>query len=282
MFVVLKPFEERTGHPEQSADAIVGQAARRPTARCRRASRWCSPRRRCAASAPPAGSSMQVAGPHRPAHAAGTAGRHRAAHGRRRARTRSCAGIFSSFRANVPQLYVNVDRTKVKTAERAGDRRVPGAAGLPRLAVHQRLQLPGPHLPRDGPGRRAVPRPRRRRRRAQDPQRAPARWCRSGAVADIKDIDRPRPHQPLQPLPVRRDQRRRRPRRQQRAGHRRHGADCAKPTSRRATATSGPSWPSRRRPPATPRCSSSRCASCSSCSPTPPSTRASRSPRPSS
>ena len=26
MFVVLKPFDERNGHPEQSADAVIGQA----------------------------------------------------------------------------------------------------------------------------------------------------------------------------------------------------------------------------------------------------------------
>ena len=34
--------------------------------------------------------------------------------------------------------------------------------------------------------------------------------------------------------------------------------------ARRLTPTSGPNWPTRKKPPATPRCSSSRCACCSS------------------
>ena len=53
------------------------------------------------------------------------------------------------------------------------------AAGLPRLALRQRLQPLRPHLAGDRPGRRQVPRPDRRHQPAAGAQHAAGRWCRS-------------------------------------------------------------------------------------------------------
>ena len=72
------------------------------------------------------------------------------------------AGVFSSFQVNVPQLFADIDRTKALQLGRARDGGVQHAADLPRFLLRQRLQQVWSHLLRLCPGRRAVPRPRRR------------------------------------------------------------------------------------------------------------------------
>ncbi len=52
-----------------------------------------------------------------------------------------------SYQINVPQLNVNVDRVKAKQPGREALRRVPDAAGVPGLALCERLQPLWPHLP---------------------------------------------------------------------------------------------------------------------------------------
>ena len=87
--------------------------------------------------------------------------------------------LFSTFRASVPQIYVNVDRVKAKQQNVEVTDVFHGAASLPRRILHQRLQLSRSNVARDGAGRRAVPRHRRTSGPAQDPQCSPARWFRS-------------------------------------------------------------------------------------------------------
>ena len=73
-------------------------------------------------------------------------------------RTRSsCTGLFTSFRANTPWLYLDIDRDKAKLAGRLDRRAVQHAAGLPGLALRQRLQPLRPHLAGQRAGRRQLP-----------------------------------------------------------------------------------------------------------------------------
>ena len=59
-------------------------------------------------------------------------------------------------------------------------RRLRDAAGLPRLALRQRLQPVRPDLAGHRPGRARVPRPDRRHPPASGPERSRGRWSRSG------------------------------------------------------------------------------------------------------
>ena len=80
-------------------------------------------------------------------------------------------GLFNSFRASTPQLYVDVDRVKVQDDGRGPHRRLRHAPGLPGRLLRQRLQPLRPHLAGQHPGRRPLPRERGRRQAAQGPQR---------------------------------------------------------------------------------------------------------------
>ena len=64
-------------------------------------------------------------------------------------------GLFSSFRATQPQLYVDVDRAKAKALGVLARRRLPDAPGLPRLGLRQRLHPLRPQLAGERAGRRA-------------------------------------------------------------------------------------------------------------------------------
>ncbi len=57
------------------------------------------------------------------------------------------AGLFSSYQVGVPQIDADVDREKAKSRGREPERRVRDHAGLPRLALRQRLQPLRSHLP---------------------------------------------------------------------------------------------------------------------------------------
>ena len=100
--------------------------------------------------------------------------------------TPGLAGNLTTFRANVPQLWLEVDRVKAKTHERAAEQHLRHAPDLSRLDLRQRLQPLRPHLSRDRAGRRAVPPHARRHPPAQDAQRrrrhGPARLRRHRAA----------------------------------------------------------------------------------------------------
>ncbi len=111
MFVILKPFEERAGHPELSANAVI--------ARLRQQYREIQEAQAVLFGAPPidglgstGGFKMQV--------------RDQSGHGlealqgavanviSKGSAQPGLVGLFSSFSANQPQLYVDVDRVKAK------------------------------------------------------------------------------------------------------------------------------------------------------------------------
>ena len=134
---------------------------------------------------------MQVAGPIGGAHAAGTAGRRsKIVIAERQQDIRSCSGAFTSFRANVPQLYVERRSRKAKKQD------------VPVTDVFETLQVylgslyvnDFNYLGRtyqvmaqaDAPFRRR-PRTSRSSRRAI----APGRWCRWARWWTIKDTTGP-------------------------------------------------------------------------------------------
>ena len=81
---------------------------------------------------------------------------------RRRARTspiaampiRGLVGLFSSFTVNQPQLFVDIDREKLKAQKVSLDDVISHAAGLSRRPVRQRLYVLQPQLAGERPGRR--------------------------------------------------------------------------------------------------------------------------------
>ena len=187
------------------------------------------------------------------------------------------AGVFSMFRADTPQLYVDVDRTKCKTHGRAAERSVQHPASLPGRILRQRFQPVRPHLAGELAGRRPFP-PAARRRRANSRSATPrASMVPLGALASVRDSSGAVDDQSLQHLPGRRHQRGLAPGHQFRPGH----ADDDRPSPRRncqppmvhrmdRVDVTRSSWR------ATRRCSSSRCASCWCSSLTPPNTKAGR------
>ena len=166
-------------NPEQSRDGDPRQADGRSSRRSRRASRWCSRRRRCAASATPAGSRC----------------RSRTAPARRR--RRSCRRSPSSSMAAARRTRRQFARrcsaasaptcrssTSTSTATKVKQQGVDVTDVFETLQVYlgclyvNDFNFLGRTYQVIGAGRRAVPRDRRRRRAAQDAQRRRARWCR--------------------------------------------------------------------------------------------------------
>ena len=80
-------------------------------------------------------------------------------------------GLFNGFRARTPQLYVDIDRTKVKTMGVALTDVFDALQVVPGQLLRQRLQPLRPHLAGERPGRRRLPRGRGDRQAAQGPQR---------------------------------------------------------------------------------------------------------------
>ena len=100
-------------------------------------------------------------------------------------------GNTSVFRANVPQVFLDVDRTALHAQGGRAPGRLRHAPGLPGLALRQRLQPLRPHLAGHRPGRGQVPRP--------DRGHPPAARCATpsgtmvplGALADVREINGP-------------------------------------------------------------------------------------------
>ena len=151
IFVTQKHWDERTV-PAQAAGRRVLHEDRRTSRR-----RWCSPstRRRSSAWAPPAASSSTSrtaarAAPQRLAEVIAAVPR------RGQRRTRCWRGVQTLWRANVPQLYVDVDREKAKALGVPLDERLQHAGGHARHLLRQRLQQVRPHLAGADVGRAGV------------------------------------------------------------------------------------------------------------------------------
>ena len=131
---------------------------------------------------------------------------------RRRRATPELRGLFTSFRADTPWLYLDIDRTQAQTM------------GVSIADVFNTLQVYFGSLYVNDFNRfgrtwqvnvqadARVPRPGRGPAAAQGPQRRAARWCRSARSPSVRDVERPGDGDALQPVPGGGGQRRRRAR----------------------------------------------------------------------
>ena len=155
---VPRPPHARPARPTPSrAKLRSGLSA----SRCRRRSSTSSAPRRWTGWAPPAGSRSMIE------DRGDTGPSELAAGGRRRGRERrrdepDLRDVFTSFRADTPWLYLDIDRDAGARRWACRWRRLQHAAGLLRLALRQRLQPVRPDLAGERPGRRAVPQAGRR------------------------------------------------------------------------------------------------------------------------
>ena len=152
MFVILKPFEERAGKPELSARRGGGPAAEGLFREIEEA-------RVGVFGAPPVDGLGSTGGFKMQVQDRGGTGLEALQGAVANVIEKGNAqpglvGLFSTFSANQPQLYVDVDRVKAQTAGRGPGRRVRHAAGLPRLGLRQRHHPVQPQLAGQRPGRR--------------------------------------------------------------------------------------------------------------------------------
>ena len=129
-------------------------------------------------------------------------------------------GLFNGFRAGTPQLYVDIDRTKVKTMGVPLTDVFDAPAGVPGQLLRQRLQPLRPHLAGQRPGRCPLPRGRGNRQATQGPQRRRRHGAARGGGRGPRSRRAGDDH-PLQHVPGGHDHRRLAARRQ----HRRRPAD---------------------------------------------------------
>ena len=66
-------------------------------------------------------------------------------------------GMYTTFRANVPQLYIDIDRDQVLTKNVAMSAVFNALAILLRIGLHERLHLHESRVPGEGAGRPEVP-----------------------------------------------------------------------------------------------------------------------------
>ena len=98
---------------------------------------------------------------------------------RGRARIPMFGQVNTLWRANVPQLYVETDREKAKSAGRAARRALQHARRDARHVLRQRLQQVRPHLAGADVGGARLPQAPGRRRRGLGALRPGRAWCRS-------------------------------------------------------------------------------------------------------
>ncbi len=110
--------------------------------------------------------------------------------------------LFSIFRANTPQLYIDLNREQCQTHGRQPARRLRYPANLPGLAVRQRLQPLRPDLAGGRPGQRGVPRHDGQGQAAQGSQR-PGPDGAAGSSPEHQGDWRTDQHRPLQHVPCR-------------------------------------------------------------------------------
>ena len=131
-------------------------------------------------------------------------------------------GLFTSFRANTPWLYLDIDRDKAKLAGVSIAEAVQHSSGLPGLTLRQRFQSVRPDLAGQRAGRRQLPQADRRPDRTAGAERA----RRDGAAGQHRRSprrERSGDEPPVQPLSGGHDQPQHRPGGQFRPGDRRHG-----------------------------------------------------------
>ncbi len=139
--------------------------------------------------------------------------------------------LVSTFRPNVPQLYVDVNQRPGDEAGPAVFRGVPDLAGLPGRRLREPVQPLRTAMARVPAGRAAISRQRRQDQRLLRAQRQ-GRHDAAGLANHHSPRLRPRVHQPLQPVPQCADQRHSCARLQLRPGHegagryRQPGAAC--------------------------------------------------------
>ena len=112
----------------------------------------------------------------------------RARPGVRRQPGPALARVFTTYSANTPQLYLDIDRDKAADARRRLSRRLQRAAGDARRLLRQRLQPVRPHLAGQHPGRGRRPRHDRRHLPHQRAQPATATWCRCAPSPSVRLI----------------------------------------------------------------------------------------------
>ena len=146
MFVILDPFDERQA-PEPAATTAIMARLRRSCAdggQGRRRSTVFGAAADPGPRASPAGSSSW-------SRTAAASGLRDAAEADRRPDRQAAAAspawsaCSPSSAPTRPQLFLDIDRTKVAVAGRAAQRRQPDAADLPGLALRQQLQRVRPH-----------------------------------------------------------------------------------------------------------------------------------------
>ena len=118
------------------------------------------------------------------------------------------AGLFSSFQVSVPQVDAHVDRERVKTYGVPLGRCLRDAAGLPRVALRQRLQPVRPHLPGERAGGVVVPHCSPSRSAGSRRATPTGSMVPLGSLVSVEPQLRPGPGDALQRLSRRRDQRR--------------------------------------------------------------------------
>ena len=101
-------------------------------------------------------------------------------------------GLFSSFRANDPQLVVDIDRDKARSLNLPLREVTDALAGVPGLGLRERLRLQQPRVPRLRAGRPAVPVGPQGPAPALRARRRTARWCRWTAWCARARPPRPR------------------------------------------------------------------------------------------
>ncbi len=180
MFVILEPFEDRKGDPEhKSADAIAKEL-RKQYAGIRGA--------RISVFGAPAIDGLGTTGGFKvQVQDLGGAGlralqgsvQNLADQGNADPRL---IGLFSSFTVNQPQLYVQIDRDKLKAQKVSLGRREPDTSSVSRRHVRQRRDALQPQLAGEYPGRRPFPTAQGGHRPPGGPQ------CR-GQACSPRDLD---------------------------------------------------------------------------------------------
>ena len=272
LYLMLKDWSERG--KDQDLRSLFSELNQRARPRSRRRASSCCRRRRSRASAMPAASPCRSSC----ATAASTSPSCRASPTRsssERRRRAACSGCTTSFRADVPQLTVDVDRAKARDAAACrSSTSSRHAQRLSRLELCRPVQQVRAHLPGLRAGRCALsacaPRTSqlltvRNEQGRHDPDRHPGGDHADGrAVAD----------QPLQSLSVLDHHRPAGAGLQLRRGDRAHGADRRPDAAARRRATNGPRCRTRRSWSAIRSTSSSRWRCCWSIWCSPASTRA--------
>ena len=202
MFVVLEPFDERQ-KPELRDTAIMAKLRKewaregqgRPGHRVRRVADP-GPRRRRRLQA-------HRRGPRRPRA-------RRPCSSRPTTWSASCKkqpglnSVATQFRSNTPQLFLDIDRTKVAVAGRVARRRQPDARHVPGLALRQQLQRLRPALAGHRPGRRPVPQPASRTSTCSRSATSTGQMVPLGTLVNVARDRRPDLRHALQPLHRRR------------------------------------------------------------------------------